>query len=77
MDASDVTARKSKITIFNNYIRSVQHVQPLCVTGSCIQVNSTCILNYPDYATREAVTTGLLESLSSITKITPATKLYH
>lgn len=58
MDASDITRQKLNATVYLNYISAIQKKQPTCVTGSCAQLTSTCILNYPDYTTKEAVTSG-------------------
>jgi hypothetical protein len=65
MDASDITKQKINATVYINYISAIQKVQPTCVTGSCAQMTSSCILNYPDYATKDAVMTGFSLILNS------------
>jgi hypothetical protein len=65
MDASDLTKQKLKIVTYKSYITAVKRAQPACLTGTCVQLQNTCVVNYPDYATKEAVTTGFAIALSN------------
>ena len=58
MDASDVIRKLQAKAIYSNILQVTSVNQPACNLSTCSAVQSTCVVNYTDYATRNLFNLG-------------------
>lgn len=60
MEASDVIRRNMQLAQSCGFLAKLQSSQAGCVTTTCISTLTTCVISYPDYATRNNVLNGMV-----------------
>jgi hypothetical protein len=60
MDSSDIIKRNMQLAQSSGFLEKVRSLQAGCVTTTCISTLTTCVISYPDYATRNNVLYGML-----------------
>lgn len=60
MEASDIIRRNMQLAQSSGFLAKIQSSQAGCVTTSCVSTLTTCVISYPDYATRNNVLHGVI-----------------
>jgi len=59
MEAGDIIRRNMQMSQSAGFLAKLRATQSACVTTTCTSTITTCIINYPDYASRDNVLNGM------------------
>lgn len=67
MDASDVIRKLQAKAIYSYTVNVTRVSQPTCNMSTCGNIQSTCVMNYTDYATKNLFYIGKQTCISTCT----------